>query len=215
MFKKIGEGIASPFRGIGRIARGNVRQGLRDLSGATKLAAAFVPGGAMAAGALGALGGAMGAQRGAGFGDVAKGAGGGALAGMGGQIARKGFQAGMADGGGIGGGIKGMFTGAGRTPGTPPAPSVKPLPPSQSMLSRAGKFATENAPLLGGIASGAGTAYSGFQQADVARGQLDLATRQQEQREREAQEERENRARIAELLAPLFRQMAERQGLRY
>lgn len=80
--KKAAHTVSNPVRGIGRIARGNVRAGLRDIGSSVKTlspALAFVPGvGTAAALGIGALGGGLAAKKGAGIGDVAKGAAGGA-----------------------------------------------------------------------------------------------------------------------------------------
>jgi hypothetical protein len=123
--RNITDPIRDAGRGVRQIGQGNVRQGLRDLGGITKLAAAFVPGGAMAAGAMGALGGLMSADRKASLGDFAKGAGAGALQGLGGRATRMGAQRGA---GAIqdmftgGGGAGSMGTGAAGAPSLPVAP---------------------------------------------------------------------------------------------
>lgn len=42
--KKLGELIANPVRGVGRILRGNIKEGLGDIAGTARVAAPFIPG---------------------------------------------------------------------------------------------------------------------------------------------------------------------------
>ena len=44
LFKKLGGLVSNPIRGIGRIARGHIREGLRDIAGTAKVVAPFIPG---------------------------------------------------------------------------------------------------------------------------------------------------------------------------
>lgn len=54
-FKKLGEFVANPIRGLGRIVRGNVKQGLGDITGTARHVAPFIPGvGTVASLAIGA-----------------------------------------------------------------------------------------------------------------------------------------------------------------
>jgi hypothetical protein len=215
--------VTNPVRGVGRIARGNVRQGLRDIAPAAQVGAMFVPGGQAASAGLGALAGALGQERGASVGDFARGAVGGAGTAMAGRFAQQNFRAGMADGGGIGGGIKGIFTGAGRTPGTPPAPGEEP----RSLLSRAGNFLTggksgeemggplgfvqRNQPLVAGVAKGVFEEREGRADRALRERELGILQSREDRAMREEQEERERRQRVAQMLAPLFQQMQQRQ----
>lgn len=81
--------VYKPVRGIGRIARGHVREGLRDIGQGVKTAApaiAFIPGvGLPAAAAIGAAGGVLGAKKHAGVGDFVRGGLQGAAAGAAGE----------------------------------------------------------------------------------------------------------------------------------
>lgn len=196
--------ITNPIRGVGRIARGNVRQGLRDMSGAVQTAAMFVPGGAMVAGGLGALGGAMGAGKGASFGDIAGRAALGGAAGVGGQAMRKGFQSGMADGGGLGGGLKNLFTGGGGGAGGEPG-----------RLGRAaesvGNF-VKQPQVAAGIARGAADMYGGNQASNVRQQELDLMRSRFDEERRQTSQEEERRRMIAELLAPMWQDMQSRSS---
>src|SRR5690606_27016684 len=86
-FKKLGDTISRPFRGIGRIVRGKLREGLEDIGHGAKNIAPVVLGatgvGFPAALAVGAAGGALerGVRKGADFGDMLSGAVGGAASG--------------------------------------------------------------------------------------------------------------------------------------
>jgi hypothetical protein len=208
--------ITDPVRGVGRIARGDVRQGLRDMSGAVQAASMFVPGGAMVAGGLGALGGAMGAGKGASFGDVAGRAALGGAAGVGGQAMRKGFQSGMADGGGIGGGLKNLFTGGGGgAGGGAAAPGGQE---AQSMLGRlggaaqsVGRFAAQPQ-VAAGIARGAADMYGGNQASGIRQQELDLMRSRFDEERRQTSQEEERRRMIAQLLAPMWQDMQSRSS---
>jgi len=144
--------ITDPFRDAGRgvrnVAQGNVRQGLRDLSGLTKLAAAFVPGGPLAAGAVGALGGAMGAGRGASLGDVAGSAAKGAGQGLAGQTLRVGAQKGL-------GSARDLFTGGGAGAGQ--FTGMRPMPSPVSSVPGIGGPASPSMAGFGGVARQAAT----------------------------------------------------------
>jgi len=310
---------SDPIRGLGRIARGNVRQGLRDMAPSAKIAAAFIPGGALATAGLGAAAGALEQGRGASFGDIA----GGAVRGAGTATALRGAaqQAqGLFTGGGAGapgltageavapnaaGGARNLpmaqfpdIGGAGSAGPLPPLPegglpvnfgfpvrgrgpmqgvtsglgqrpeglpvnfgfpvrgrgamqgvtsalgqqglsqvpglqgaasaSMGGLPglvrsPVAEQTSRSllgglggaarsvGQFSKDYPELAGGVARGAGTAFAGARQASALERQIALQERQDERAATAEEEERERRRRVAELLAPLFQQMQQRQ----
>jgi hypothetical protein len=337
---------SDPIRGLGRIARGNVRQGLRDMAPSAKIAAAFIPGGALATAGLGAAAGALEQGRGASFGDIA----GGAARGAGTAMALRGAaqQAqGLFTGGGAGapgltageavaptaggarnlpmaqfpdigsagsaaslpplpegglpvnfgfsdrgrGVMQGVTSGAGQRPEGLPvnfgfsprgrgamqgvtsalgqqglsqvpgiqgaaSASMSGLPglarsPMAEQTSRSllgglggaarqaatstaenlggggtferitgglgkaatsvGQFSKDYPELAGGIARGAGTAFAGARQASALERQIALQERQDERAATAEEEERERRRRVAELLAPLFQQMQQRQ----
>lgn len=276
-----------PIRGIGRMARGNVRQGLRDIAPAAQVAAMFVPGGQAASAGLGALAGALGQERGASAGDFARGAVGGASTAMAGRAAQQGirgmFSAGapqpmnslaatQAQGGpalqsvpGLGSPATASMSGlpaslpsgagAAAVPGmgsltnfymanlANAASSAAQATPSAvgsaagnlgsslrglagtvasgarsaggtalGALGGAGRFATENAEILGPLIGGMFQSQEGRADRALKERELGVLESREERAEREAQEERERRERVARFLAPMFQDMLSRQA---
>ena len=119
MWGRLRNAVSRPVRGLGRIARGNVRQGLGDIGAGARAAApvvAMVPGvGTLAAAGMGAAGGALerAGQSGANFGSVLGGAAGGAAAPIASRVTSGvGSRLGGTAAGGDGGGFFGsMFRG--------------------------------------------------------------------------------------------------------
>lgn len=131
-FKKLGDIVSRPVRGIGRIVRGKFREGIADIAHGAKYAAAFVPGvGPGMAAAIGAGAGALerGAERGFNVRNMAQGAVGGAAAGLAGEGVQGLGRAGLSAVRGIGSRVAGnaapsAMTAAGSVPTAPPALSV-------------------------------------------------------------------------------------------
>ena len=221
---------SNPIRGLGRIARGNVRQGLRDMAPAAKVAAAFIPGGALASAGLGAAAGALEQGRGASAKDFARGAAGGAATGMAGKAFVQNAP-----------GISSMFTGGG---GAPPVPGGGGFMDSlrgagSSLMGSAGGIGRnikENLPVYSQLATGAMGAYGDSEERKIREQErLDLET-ERERRELEqarrykldrdqfefdqsmalrAQElseaDRGRRQQVAKMLAPMFQEALRRQ----
>jgi len=225
---------SNPIRGLGRIVRGNVRQGLRDMAPAAKIAAAFIPGGALASAGLGAAAGALEQERGASARDIV----GGAVRGAGTATALRGAQQqvrGMLTGGGAGGVAASPAGGApaggaqlSSIPGLdrPATASMSELPrlarstvtdqTSRSFLGglggaakSVGQFSRDYPDLAGGVARGAGTAFAGARQAGALEREIALQERQDERAAAAEEEERRRRIRVAQMLAPLFQQMQQ------
>jgi hypothetical protein len=180
--------FTDPIRGIGRIARGNVRQGLRDMSGAAPIAAMFA-GGPVGSTIVGALGGALGAKKDASMKDFLtgglKGAGAGLAAGAAGGALR-GAQGGAQGLSGMGNAVRGAAGKVGSYVGRPE--------------------------VLAGAARGAAEMYSGAQSNQLRGRELQLAEdRFANERQRQDTEASRQR-RIAELLAPLFAQLSQAQN---
>lgn len=222
----------NPIRGVGRILRGNVRQGLRDIAPSAKVAAAFIPGGLPAAAALGATAGALEQGPGASAKDFARGAVGGAATGMAGQAFVRGAP-----------GLSNIFTGAGT-----PAAGIS------GAGSTAGKFVggkgmvpkatgatgwgavmgniNRNLPIYSTLAEGALGAYGSSEDRRVREEEARMRQQEQERRymlDREqfefqqsmalrAQEladaDRARRQRVAQMLAPMLQEALRRQANR-
>jgi len=210
---------SNPIRGLGRIVRGNVRQGLRDMAPAAKIAAAFIPGGALASAGLGAAAGALEQERGASARDIV----GGAVRGAGTATALRGAQQqvrGMLTGGGSGG-----AAGALPVDGVAASPAGLPVddlitstttPTSDpSRLKRLGGFLGRDA-VASGIAQGAFGAFEGAQERESREREQDRQYNLSRDRFKLEQEykkdEDERRRRIAELLAPMLRESMGRFG---
>lgn len=104
--KSIGNAIARPVRGLGRIARGKFREGLHDIGSTAKLAAPVLGAtgvGMPAAAGLGAIGGALksGTRKDASLGSTIEGAAGGGAAGALGSLGHKLLAPGSAVAGGV------------------------------------------------------------------------------------------------------------------
>lgn len=154
MLKGITRAVGNLGRGVGRIARGNVREGLRDIGGSAKTLApalAFIPGvGTAAALGIGAVGGALSSRSGASANDFLRGAATGAgRAGVG--VGAKALLP----------GIGGMVRGGGAA-GLPPVPgaAVTPMnvaaPMGMASSAAPGAGAYSGGGGIGGVVTGIG-----------------------------------------------------------
>lgn len=111
-FKGVGRAISRPVRGVGRMLRGNFREGLGDIAHGAKYAAGFIPGvGPLAAAGIGAAAGALerGAEQGFNAGNIIRGGAGGAVAGLTGEAAQGALR-------GVGGLVRGGSSAASSLP---------------------------------------------------------------------------------------------------